>query len=513
MTSQSQTLTPPQLEQLVELAEVLSQQSNFNEVLRVVTQRTSELLDAEIGLIMMLNPRTQQTVKTIVRKGQDISHPRYHSAQNQVTGWIMKNREPLLTADIQTDPRFPKVSWGDLPVKSVLGMPLRVEGAHIGALILLNKTAERAFDKVDLAFLSKLALISAPYLRNVQKIQEYFEAPMPDEALLGKYESLGLLGKSRSFVQLLQSIESAARCDVRVLLQGGSGSGKELVARAVHKFSARSSGPFVAVDCGAIPAHLLESELFGHVKGAFTGATADRKGLFQEANRGTLFMDEIANLPLDMQTKLMRVLQEGEVRPLGSNRSQSVDVRIITASSGSIKDLVREKRFREDLFYRIYVYPIQVPALDERCEDIQVLANHFLRRFVTQQKKQAESFHQDVLDFMCERHWEGNVRELENFVERLVVLAPQNKKVLGREVLPDDLKEEMRQVRFVYDDNQVPKSLTENLADYEEQLILQALRQHDWNQSRAARSLKIPVQTIRYKMKKLGIEKENDQEM
>ncbi|MCZ6820212.1 MAG: sigma-54 dependent transcriptional regulator, partial [Calditrichaeota bacterium] len=343
-----------------------------------------------------------------------------------------------------------------------------------------------------------------------QKIQEYFEAPLPATALLGKYEPLGLLGKSHSFVVLLQSIESAARCDVRVLLQGGSGTGKELIAKAIHKFSVRSNRPFVAIDCGAIPAHLLESELFGHVKGAFTGAITDRKGLFQEADHGTLVMDEIANLPLDMQTKLMRVLPERELRPLGSNKPRKIDVRIITATSSWLKDLVQEKKFREDLFYRIYVYPIQVPSLSDRCDDIPLLANHFLRKFAAQQKKQTEAIRADVLDFMRERNWDGNVRELENFVERLVAFASQNSKIIGRELLPDDLREEMRQVKFVYDDSQVPKSLTEKLAEYEEDLVRDALKAHNWNQSRAARALKIPVQTIRYKMNKLGIEKESD---
>ena len=335
MASLERKIEPQKLEQLIEFAETLCQQNSFQEMLRLTAQKIAHFLNAEIVLIMMLNPRTQETVKTIIKEGVKVSHPRYRSVQNQVSGWLMKERKPLLSLDLKNDARFSNVILDDLSIKSVLGVPLEIEGVSIGSLILLNETPSK-FDDLDLEFLSKIATIASPYLRNVQKIQHYFEAPLPNAALLTKYEALGLMGRSKGFVALLQAIESAARCDVRVMLQGESGTGKELIAKAMHKFSDRSARPFVAIDCGAIPANLMESELFGHVKGAFTGATTDRKGLLQEASDGTLFMDEIANLPLEMQVKLMRVLQEGEVRPLGSNKFRKVNVRLISASSASI---------------------------------------------------------------------------------------------------------------------------------------------------------------------------------
>ncbi|RMF59259.1 MAG: sigma-54-dependent Fis family transcriptional regulator [Calditrichaeota bacterium] len=502
-------LGAPRLERLLEFAEILSQQNSFAEILRVTAQKTASLLQAELSLILMLNPRTQQTVKTMFREGGEISHPRYRSVQNQLSGWLMKHRQPLLVADLKHDPRFTNVILGELAIKSVVGVPLLVEGVVIGSLILFNKRPQGAFDASDLLFLSKVATISSPYLRNVQKIQNYFAAPLPEAALLARYEALGLLGKSRRFIELLQAIEAAARCDVRVLLQGESGTGKEQVARAIHKLSARAPGPFVAIDCGAIPPHLLESELFGHVKGAFTDAKADRKGLLEEADGGTLFMDEIANLPAEMQAKFLRVLQEGEVRPVGSNRARKIDVRIVSASSESLKELVVEKRFREDLFYRIYVYPINIPTLNDRPEDIPLLADHFLHKFASLQNKQTEAFDQEIMEFMRARRWSGNIRELENFVQRLVTLAPQGLKILRRKMLPEELQREWHNLKFAYDDALAPKSLTERLADYEAQLIREALDRHDWNQSRAARALKIPVQTLRYKMKKLGIVKPN----
>ena len=507
MTSTKENLKARTPEQLIEFAEMLCQQNSFQEILRLTAQKTAIFLDAELALIMMLNPRTQQTVKTIIKEGVEVSHPRYRSVQNQISGWLLKHKAPLLTSDIRNDPRFKNVILGNIPIKSVLGVPLQIEGVSIGSLVILNKSQADEFSELDLEFLGKIAVIAAPYLRNVQKIQGYFETPLPAAALCARYEALGLLGKCNRFVDLLQAIEAAARCDVRVLLQGESGTGKELIAKAIHHFSTRGNNPFVAIDCGAIPAHLLESELFGYVKGAFTGAATGRKGLLQEADHGTLFMDEIANLPAEMQAKLMRFLQEGEIRPLGSNQSRKIDVRIISASSTSIKELVAEKKFRADLFYRIFVYPIYIPSLSDREEDIPMLAHHFLRKFALEQKKQTETFDAEIMEFMKQRKWVGNIRELENFVERLVTLVPQGMKILRRKILPEDLQTELKNVKFVYDDGLVPKSLAESVAECEERLIRSALSKHNSNQSRAARELKISLQTIRYKMKKLGIEK------
>ncbi|MGH7494777.1 MAG: sigma 54-interacting transcriptional regulator [bacterium] len=495
------------LEHLIDLAYALSQQNHFEEILRLVAQRTAALLHGQTALIIMVNPQTRQTVKTVVREGREDEEPKYRAVQDQINGWIMKFNQPLLSQDIKSDPRFAKVKFSGLAVKSAIAVLLSIEGIMLGSIILLNKQNDEAFNENDLAYLDKIAIIAAPYLRNVQKIQQFFAAPIPEASLLSKYEKLGLLGRSKKFVQLLQTIEAAARCDVRVLLEGESGTGKERIAKAIHKFSHRSSQPFVAIDCGAIPAHLIESELFGFLKGAFTGAMADRKGLLEEANHGTLFMDEIANLPMEVQSKFMRVLQEGEIRPLGSNKSRAIDVRIISASSRSLQKLVEAQQFREDLFYRLHVYPIYVPSLSDRRTDIALLANHFLKKFSQQQKKHATHLSESLLEFLHQRKWPGNIRELENFVERLVTLAPQETEIVDHDMLPPDLKKEFKKLKPVLDEPYATKSLEESLAEYEERLLRKALIEHDWNQSQAARALKIPVPTIRYKMSRLGIVK------
>lgn len=493
-------------ERLFELAAALGRQNEFDEILRVVTQQAASLLSAETALLFMLNPQTQQTMKTIFRQGEHGKHEsRYHAIHLEISGWVMKNKRALFSANIKDDSRFGKKRYQDLPLKSVMCAALCNEGMTIGSLLLLNHARDGEFNARDLAYLEKFAAVVAPFLRNAQKLREYFSAPLPEATLLVKYEALGLLGRSKKFVALLQALEAAARCDVRVLLEGQTGTGKELTARAIHRLSSRSERPFTALDCGAIPAALLESELFGHVKGAFTGATSDRKGLLEEAHLGTLFMDEVANLPLDMQAKLLRVLQEGEIRPLGSNKTRAVDVRIIAACSTPLRQMVEGKKFREDLFYRLHVYPINVPSLNERGEDIPLLAQAFLDKFAREQRKAAHSFHAALLQLMQQRRWAGNIRELENFVERLVTLAPAEAITLEPHMLPPEFQKELKKLAPSLEALPSNKGLQQSLEDYEERLLRQALDENEWNQRKAARALQISEGTLRYKLEKLGI--------
>lgn len=495
----------PKTDSLLELAATLCQQTDFEETLRLISAKAAMLFDASIASIMMINPRTNETIKTIIKMNKASTPQRYQLAQTIVTGLVLHEKRPILSGDITKDARFKKDLFADETVRSVMCVPLQTGGAIIGCLVLFDKAGNGAFDQTELDLLESMAAIGAPFLSNAQKIQAFFEAPLPDEVLLNKYKSLGLLGKSRSFIELLRTIEAAARCDVRVFLEGKTGTGKELIARAIHRLSARNQSPFVAADCGAIPADLIESELFGHVKGAFTGATQDRKGLFMEADQGTLFLDEIANLPLQAQTKLMRVLQENEVRPLGSDKVHKIDVRIIAAASSSLTDLVQERKFREDLYYRLVVYPIHVQTLAQRQQDIPLLAGHFLEKHARRQGKKAAHFHFDILEFMKQQKWPGNIRELDNFVERLVTLSPVDATMVQPDILPQDLSEKYRRFESGQDEWRVRKSLKERLLEYEKQIIHQTLLDNDWNQSAAARELKMSEQLMRYRMKKFNI--------
>lgn len=240
----------------------------------------------------------------------------------------------------------------------------------------------------------------------------------------GRYDFRQIIGHSKAMTEVFRLVELVADSGSNILVLGESGTGKELVARAIHFSGRRANGPFVPVNCSAIPEGLLESELFGHTRGAFTGAVSTRRGLFVEASGGTLFLDEIGDMGLALQAKLLRVLQDRVVRPIGSSKTAPVDTRIIAATHQDLKTAVREGRFREDLYYRLSVIPIRIPPLHERLEDIPLLVDHFLKKYATQTGTPAKRMTPRALDALQRRPWEGNVRELENIIERLVVLTP-----------------------------------------------------------------------------------------
>jgi DNA-binding NtrC family response regulator len=299
-----------------------------------------------------------------------------------------------------------------------------------------------------------------------------------------RYGFDNILGRSKAMQGVFEQIRAVADTDAPVLLLGDSGSGKELVSRAIHWHSGRRDGPFVAVNCAAIPETLLESELFGHEKGAFTGADRKRRGLFVEAQGGTLLLDEIAEMPQTLQVKLLRALQDRVIRPVGGNEEIKVDLRLISATNRDLPAFVRQGKFREDLYYRLAVIPIRIPSLRERPEDIPLLAEHFLKRAAAGMGKEIDGFDQDALKWLHEHNWPGNVRELENVVERAATLAK------GTQITRDDLRIEF-----------TPGSSGElgirpSLADIENQYIRRILDEVGGDKRAAARILGISVRTL-----------------
>jgi len=318
-----------------------------------------------------------------------------------------------------------------------------------------------------------------------------------------KYGFEHIVGRSSALVDVLDTASRIAHTDATILILGETGTGKELIARAIHFNSLRKDRPFVVVNCGAIPSELLESELFGYVKGSFTGATAHKKGKVEMAEGGTVFLDEIGELPLELQVRILRLLQEHEIEKIGATNGIRVDVRIIAATHRNLEALTGEAKFRQDLYYRLAVIPITVPPLRERTEDIEHLAHHFFERNKSRHGRPELQLPDSLLPYLLKYQWPGNVRELENMMERLVLLSRSD------EVTAADLPLGMRQSSTSQEPRQIaPPKMGLPLETVERDLILQVLRACDWNQSQAARQLGISRKTLLYRMTKFGLSRE-----
>ncbi|MBL6989322.1 MAG: sigma-54-dependent Fis family transcriptional regulator [Bacteriovoracaceae bacterium] len=326
------------------------------------------------------------------------------------------------------------------------------------------------------------------------------------EAPTAEDTSFGMIGRSKKMKQVFARIKKVASSASTVLITGPSGTGKELVARAIHDLSFRASKRMVSVNCGAIPAELLESELFGHMRGAFTGAISDKKGRFEQADRSSIFLDEIGDMPMALQVKILRVLQNREVEPVGHTETKAVDVRIIAATHRNLEKEITEGNFREDLFYRLNVIPISIPPLLERREDIPLLISYFLSKFVSADGRNNLDFNSEALELLMGYDWPGNVRELENLIERLVILKG------GSVISSGDLPAKFFRNRMPFDCYKQLVELPDNgidlkniLSEIEDSLILQALDKTKGNKNRASKLLYLNRTTLIEKMKKKGL--------
>jgi two-component system response regulator AtoC len=373
-----------------------------------------------------------------------------------------------------------KAAHPDLPVIIVTAygnVEHAVEAMKAGADHYLTKPVEEA----DLVALVRNLLNRSGHALPTQRPQQDF----------------GIIGESAAIDELLHTVELVAPAPSTVQITGESGTGKELVARALHTASPRAGEPFVAVNCAALPGELIESELFGYEKGAFTGAQQARAGKFEEAGEGTLFLDEVGEMPLAMQVKLLRALQEREVTRLGSHRPLPLRARVVTATNRDLKKDVEAGRFREDLYYRLKVIPLHLPPLRERIEDIPVLARHFLGQVAKQLGRPAPVLSPEAQAALQAYHWPGNIRELENVIERTLVMSRSD--TIGAEELPAELRQEPEQEAARADFG------THHLPTIERQVVVDAMEKTDWNQSRAAVLLGISRKQLRTKMKNLGL--------
>ena len=323
------------------------------------------------------------------------------------------------------------------------------------------------------------------------------------DELKTKFSFENIIGKSKVMQNVFETIKASAPTRSTILLLGESGTGKELVAKAIHQNSDRANFPFIIVNSGSLPPDLLESHLFGHVKGAFTGAVSQKKGLFEAADKGTIFFDEISSLNMETQAKLLRVMQEREFMRLGGTKTIKVDVRIIAATNSDLEQLIRQNKFREDLFYRLNVIKIELPTLRERKEDIPILAKHFLDMYSKENKKEIIGVTEDVIEILVNNDWPGNIRELENLIERAVVLTKS--KLITREILPPFLLSSQEESKaFAPLNNEV--NLKEHIQTFQREAIISALKKTKGIQKKAASLLGVKPTTLNEMIKRLNVD-------
>ena len=445
-------------------------------------------------------------------------------AQGTACNWVLQNRKWLVSSTRdELRERFPLTF--DVMIKegmeSLCAMPLVSDDRARGVLFFMA-ARKAAYGGLRRGLLEQVTSAVAVALddclahEEVRRLRDQLAAENAylQEEIRSEHNFEEIVGNSPALLALLKQVDQVAPTNATVLISGETGTGKELVARAIHNASSRKDRPLVKVNCAAISAGLVESELFGHVKGAFTGAIERRTGRFELANGGTIFLDEVSELPLDTQVKLLRVLQEQEFEPVGSSQSVEVDVRIIAATNRDLHEAVRKGRFREDLFYRLNVFPIQVPPLRERTEDIPVLAMFFVSRFAQRFDKKIDAISQDAMAQLSSYSWPGNIRELQNIIERAVVLCRSKVLTLATELLSaTSTGNGSRSARAAAASASLPLSelgveTPSTLEEVERRHVLSVLEQTGWRidgQNGAARTLNLHPNTLRSRLKKLGI--------
>ena len=434
-----------------------------------------------------------------------------------LSGDRMAEAGPVFSSRVTADPRFSAALADALEgVGSLVCVPLTFPSQAFGVVYVdrLNDNLLGAFKQRELNLLAVLANSAAVAVVEAQRSRLLAENRQLRDQLRPLPGADRIVGRSREVTEILNLLRKVSDSTATILFMGETGTGKGLFAQTVHESSARREGPFIQVNCAALPEHLLESELFGHVQGAFTGATRDKAGLFEEAAGGTLFLDEIEKVPEVVQAKLLHVLDRGEIRPVGATRTRQVDARVICATGADLRARIREGRFLEDLYYRLNDITVRVPALRERREDVPVLAQHFLDHYSRQMEKPVRGFDAEVLRIFLAHEWRGNVRELEKTVKRMLVLADEGD-LLGPELLPAEMREAAARALptpaaegapAIHTTTAGPRTLRSRLAEVERQCIAEALARHRGNKARVARELGLSYPTLLGRIRQYGLE-------
>ncbi len=510
----------------------LASERDLSKLLALITDGAVALSGAERGLVLLTDEHGGLETAAI-RNAEDQLGPQTAAFSRSIAETVLIDGDPVVTVDASHDARVQDyLSVHQLMLKSVACLPIRSRGRIWGVLYLEHRSMSGRFSGTDLSLLrayadqAAIAIETSRLLEQVEVHKQDLERANEalrqanehlEQRIQGQAEALqqtrrevahlqasrttgkrwGLVGTSEGMRRVYDVLDRVATSDVPVVISGESGTGKELVARAIHENSARATQPYVSINCGAIPDDLLESELFGHVAGAFTGATRTREGVFVQADGGTLFMDEIADMPPRMQLDLLRVLQEQRVRPVGASEERQVDVRLVTATKKSLSELIAAGLMREDLYYRLAVVELHLPALRDRRDDIPLLCEHFLRRIADERGEPKKLLSREALQRLCAHDFPGNVRELEHLLVNATVFA------VSDTIEVEELAIEVGQGVVE------PKPVLDNYRDFkdaERDRILTTLNAHGWNRAKAARALGMARRTFYRRLKEHKIE-------
>ncbi len=507
-----------ELSTLYEVSKVLGSSLDLEQNLTGILRILNSFMGMRKGTILLYDP-LQEELSIRVAVGmtpEEIARGRYQRGEG-ILGKVIQHGVPMVIPDIGAEPQFldRTRSRGDLVSQPVafIAVPIRVAGETIGVLSVDRLFAERVSFEEDVRVLSIVASLIGQAV-NLQQRVAHERAGLLEQtrslqqALSTRYRLESLVGQSKRMRDICDEVRRVSHSRATVLVRGESGTGKELLARAIHHNSPRAPGPFIKINCAALPQSLLESELFGHEKGAFTGAAATKKGRFELADGGSLFLDEIGDLPMDLQAKLLRVLQERSFERVGGTRTVEVDVRIITATHQDLEKAIGQGRFREDLYYRLNVVPILLPPLRERKEDIPLLVEHFLAKYNRENNRRVRVTGR-ALQKLVNYDWPGNVRELENCIERLVIMS-QRRLVLPEDLLlpgdgdPTHTDTPAAASRGRHEPDAAPADPApiSNLCDVERQHILRALNEADGVQVKAAALLGITPRQLAYRLRR-----------
>ena len=490
--------------------------TELDKLLRYILKKVKGAFNIEGASIALHDPARQEFyfIHTVEEENEPDSGngpPMRFPDNFGVAGRVFRENRTMVIPDVEKDERYSNQLHlqQNFTTRSMICVPLATRKDRIGVLYVLNKIKGRFSDREA----RLLEILAGPIAISIENARLYGELRQHADALevenrrlktevQNRFDLHGVIGSSPAMEKVFGLVEKVINTDTSVLIQGETGTGKEMIARVIHYGGPLKDKPFVAENCGALSENLLESELFGHVKGAFTGAISDKKGLFEVADGGTVFLDEIADMPPAMQIKLLRVLQEGQVRPVGSSGIVDVNFRLIASSNRDLYQEVKKGRFRDDLYYRIQVFPIILPPLRERKEDIPALAAYFLDSCARKFKTPVSRFTPTTLDMFARFQWPGNIRELQNEVERAVCLAGPDKEI-GIDCLSEKITAIAQDESL---DGGTDITLQKTVQRIEKKMIVDALRKSRGNRSQAARTLGLTRQGLLNKIGRYSIE-------